>query len=98
MEKKTSTAVNITGRKPSHFFSSYFCDKLFGTKSNDTSLHGKYNFEEVRRWHMKVPGYDIFKLKNLFIPININDNHWACIVKYIVEKQVEYNDSKGIGT
>jgi Ulp1 family protease len=47
---------------------------------------------------MKVPGYDIFKLKNLFIPININDNHWACIVKYIVEKQVEYNDSKGIGT
>jgi Ulp1 family protease len=55
-------------------------------------------FEMVRKWHMKVPRQDNFKLKNLFIPTNIDDYHWTCIVIYVAEKRIEYFNSDGFGT
>ena len=47
-------------RRPSHFFGSYFIDKL-----RDEGYDG------VKRWSKKVPGKDIFALDKVFIPVNI---------------------------
>ncbi len=40
-KKDIKHCENNLRRKCSHFFSSYFCDYLFDTKSNDTSLRRK---------------------------------------------------------
>jgi hypothetical protein len=46
-----------------------------------------------RNPHKEVPGKEIFKLKNLFIPINTNNTHWTLVVIYFEEKRIKYYDS-----
>jgi Ulp1 family protease len=47
----------------------------------NAALCGRYNFEKISKWIKKVPGNNIFNLKNIYIIINIDDNHWACFGK-----------------
>jgi hypothetical protein len=42
-----------------------------------------------------LPGGGIFNLKKIFIPINEENQHWACIM--MKEKQIQYYDSLSIG-
>jgi Ulp1 family protease len=56
-----------------------------------------YNYENVSRRAKKLPGKDIFNLKNIFIPINKNNHHWTCIVIFMKEKRIQYYDSNTVG-
>ena len=63
------------GRKRSHTFNSYFMRRLFDKKSIDQNFRCAYNFANVATWSKKVPGENIFKMRYLFFPINIDDKH-----------------------
>ena len=83
---------NEPNRKRSHFFMSFFVTKLL-----DVGCTNGYTYKHVKHWSTKVPGKDIFNLKNIFFPININQSHWACAVIYMQEKRIQYYDSMGSG-
>ncbi len=78
------------GRRQLHFFNSFFVQTMFNLKNNDLNLRGRYNYENVRRWSKKVPGKDIFKLKYIFCPINLDNWHWTLAVIFMEEKKIQY--------
>jgi Ulp1 family protease len=71
------------GRRRSHFFNSFFVQKLSDEKNRNRKLRGIYNYENVKGWSVKVPGKDIFNLKYIFCPINLNNIHWTVAVIFI---------------
>ena len=83
------------GRKRSHFFNSFFVQTMFDEKNNNPKLCGKYNYKNVMREGSKVPGEDIFNLKYIVIPINIDNWHWTSAVIFMEEKKIQYFDSLG---
>ena len=83
------------GRKRSHFFNSFFVQNMLDEKSDNASLRGKYNYKMVERWSNKVPGGDLFNLKYIFIPINLDNTHWTSAVIFMEEKRIQYYDSMG---
>jgi sentrin-specific protease 1 len=84
------------GRRRSHFFNSFFVQNLFDLKNKDQKLRGIYNYEKVRRWSRMVPmPRDIFSLKYIFCPININNSHWTLAVIFMEAKKIQYYDSCG---
>lgn len=83
------------GRKRSHFFNSFFVQTMFDEKNNNPSLRGKYNYKNVKRWSKKVPGKDVFNLKYIICPINLDNMHWTSAVIYMEEKRIQYYDSLG---
>ena len=83
------------GRRRSHFYSSYFIQTLFDEKNNNMKKRGKYNHKNVKRWRNNVPGKDIFELKYIVCPINIDNIHWTCAVIFMEEKRIQYYDSCG---
>ena len=50
-------------------FNTFFMSKLFPENE-------RYDFEAVRRWTKNI---DIFSLKKIFIPINIDNRHWTLV-------------------
>ena len=62
-------------RRQLHFFNSFFMQMMFNEKNNSPQLRGRYNYKNVRCWSNKVPGKDIFNLKYMFCPINLDDMH-----------------------
>jgi sentrin-specific protease 1 len=78
--------ISLGKTRHSHYFSSFFVQKLYANQ-------GKYCFDEVKRWSKNVYGKDIFQLKHVFFPININNIHWAAVVAHIQERRLEYYDS-----
>jgi sentrin-specific protease 1 len=83
------------GRRRSHFFNSFFVQTMFDEKNNDPRLRGRYNYKNVRRWSKKVPGKDIFKLKYILCPINLDNMHWTSAVIFMEDKRIQYYDSMG---
>ncbi len=81
------------GRKRSHTFNSFFMRRLFDKKCLDQNLRGVYNFANVATWSKKVPGENIFKMRYLLFPININDKHWTLAVVFMKDKCIQYYDS-----
>lgn len=71
------------GRKRSHYFSSFFIQKLL---FND----GKYTFSNVKRWSKK---FDVFSMDKIFFPINISNTHWTLAVIFMTKKEIVYYDS-----
>jgi len=69
---------------------------LFDLKNNNLNLRGIYNYNHIRRWSRKVtmPG-DIFKLKYIFCPINLDDMHWTLAVIFMEAKRIQYYDLFG---
>jgi Ulp1 family protease len=70
----------------SGFLGSYFWQTLTHEKNNDMKVQGKQNYKNVSKWSKKLPEKDIFNLKKIFIPINIKNQHWTCIVIFMKEK------------
>jgi hypothetical protein len=83
------------GRKRSHFFNSFFVQTMFDEKNSNSSLRGRYNYKNVRRWSKKVPGKDIFNLKYIFCPINLDNMHWTSACIFMEQKKIQYYDSMG---
>lgn len=82
-ERDTKLCAESNGqRRPSHYFNSFFMSKLLE--------NGQYNYAFVRRWSKKV---DVFAMERVFIPINLNNTHWAMSVVYVQKKEVYYYDS-----
>ena len=58
--------------------------KLLDEKNDvNPNSQGKYNYGNVSRWGAKCHGKDIFKLKHIFVPFNIENVNWALVVIYI---------------
>ncbi len=68
---------------------------MFDLENNYLNLRGRYNYENVRCWSKKVPVKDIFKLKYMFCPINLDNLHWTLAVIFMAEKIIQYYDSYG---
>ncbi|KAL3799204.1 LOW QUALITY PROTEIN: hypothetical protein ACHAW5_007243 [Stephanodiscus triporus] len=83
------------GRRRSHFFNSFFVQTMFDEKNNDPKLRGRYNYKNVKRWSKKVPGKDIFNLKYILCPINLDNTHWTSAVIFMEDKRIQYYDSMG---
>ncbi|KAL7468672.1 hypothetical protein ACHAXS_010029 [Conticribra weissflogii] len=83
------------GRKRSHFFNSYFVQTMFDDKNVNPAKRGKYNYNNVKRWSKKVPGKDIFNLKYVVCPINLDNMHWTSAVMFMEERKIRYYDSMG---
>jgi Ulp1 family protease len=81
----------------SGFLSSFFWQSLTNEKNDNKTLQGTYNYGNVSRWARKLSGKDIFNLNNIFVPININNQHWTCIVIFMKEKWIQYYDSYTVG-
>ena len=83
------------GRKRSHFFNSFFVQTMFDEKNLNPNLRGKYNYKNVKRWGKKVPGKDVFNLRYIVCPINLDNMHWTSAVIFMELKKIQYFDSMG---
>ncbi|KAL9184884.1 hypothetical protein ACHAXT_002661 [Thalassiosira profunda] len=83
------------GRRRSHFYSSFFMQMLFDEKNNDTSKRGVYSYANVKKWSDNAPGGDIFALKYIVCPINLDNLHWTSAVIFMEQKRIQYYDSMG---
>jgi len=81
--------------KKSHFFNSFFLQEMFDEYNNDRTKRGKYNFNQVLSWSAKVPGKNIFNLKYIVCPYNIEQVHWAVAVIFMEDKHIQWYDSMG---
>jgi sentrin-specific protease 1 len=72
-----------SGRRRSHFFNTFFVERLLKTDN-------EYTYNNVKRWSKKI---DIFELDKIFFPINIDNSHWSLAVVYPQLKQIQYFDS-----
>lgn len=66
----------------SHYFHSSFMSQLF--------FENIYNYDNVKKWSKK---FDIFEKNKIYIPININNMHWAIAIIYMKKKEICYYDS-----
>lgn len=83
-ERDIQLCANDPSRKPSHYFNSFFISKILE--------FDVYTYKNVSRWTRK---FDIFALRRIYFPININNNHWTMIVLYMEQRQIHYYDSMG---
>ena len=77
--------------KKSHFFSSGFITRLLNLGIGGS---GKYDYPGVRRWSKK---FDVFSLKCIYFPINIDNTHWTMLVLNIEKKSIQFYDSMNGG-
>jgi sentrin-specific protease 1 len=68
---------------------------MFDENNNDVAVRGKYAYTNVESWSKKVPGEDVFNLKYIFCPINVDNMHWTLAVIFMEEKKIQYFDSMG---
>jgi hypothetical protein len=69
------------------FINSFFMFKLLHV--NDRP---QFCYKNVQRWIKK----DVLRtLDRLFVPININNTHWVCLVVYVQQKRLRFMDSMG---
>ncbi len=83
------------GRRWPHFFNSFFVQTIFDEKNRNRKLKGRHNYKNGKGWSKKVPGKDIFNLKYIFFPINLNSKHWTVAVIFMEAKRIRYYDSMG---
>ena len=76
-----------------HVFSSFFFPLLLQSHHSDPRIRGQYNFDRVRRWGNRAPSHNIFLLKTLLLPVNIDNLHWACVHVDFPNHTVTYLDS-----
>jgi hypothetical protein len=72
---------------PSNYQKSFFATTFFFAK---LLVQGIYTYPNVARWTREV---DVFSLKQLLFPININNNHWTQLTIYMELKEIHYYDS-----
>lgn len=100
-ERDNALCMAQPHRTPSHFFNTFFMDKLQGVSRKIVlDAEGrekiifdgpnKFSYENVTRWTRDV---DIFALENIYIPFNIEDWHWAIIIVFMASKKIIHFDS-----
>jgi Ulp1 family protease len=82
-ERDDSLCEQNENRRHSHFFNSFFAERLLATDRC-------YTYKNVKRWSKKL---DIFEMDKIFFPINIGNMHWTLAVVYPQKKRIEYFDS-----
>jgi sentrin-specific protease 1 len=83
--------------KRSHFFNTHFWKSLHDQYNPDLGVRDKYNYKNIKRWSKKIPGNNIFDLERVFVPINVENQHWVLGVIHIEKMIIEFLDSS-IGT
>lgn len=78
----TEKAGGENNRKSSHYFSSFFIDRLTADR--------QYNFNNIKRWTKK---FDVFSKDKIFMPVNLSQTHWTMIVVYVQKREIHYYDS-----
>ena len=68
---------------------------MFAEKNDDCSMRGIYNYEHVKFWSKNVPGKDIFNMKYIICPVNIDNLHWTVAVIFMEDKRIQWYDSFG---
>jgi Ulp1 family protease len=63
------------GRRRSHFFNSFFVQKLFNEKSNDPNLRGRFNCNNVKHWSAMVL-YSISSIYSVRLIVIIYIGRW----------------------
>lgn len=91
-ERDKRLCLGDADRQPSHFFNSFFFEKLFEPQGRD-----RYDYSCVKRWARKIKqtNGDIFKLDKMVIPVNVANSHWTLIVAFVKLKKFQYFDSMG---
>jgi hypothetical protein len=69
-------------RRPSHFFNSFFLEKLMGGPEG-------YSFAGVKRWPKKAKIEDVFDLDKIFFPVNLSQTHWCLAVVFMAKKRIQ---------
>ena len=88
-ERDTVLCKADPSRKPSHFFNSFFMERLLITNKG-------YCYKEIKRWSKT---FDLFTLDKVYFPVNIFNTHWTMVVLYMQRKEIRYYDSmNGKGT
>ena len=73
------------GRRRTCFLSSFFLEKMLTS--------GSYLYEYLRRSaERSIPGGNVFALRRLVVPININNCHWCLCVADIEGKHIQLYD------
>lgn len=90
LAERDKNICSSTGRKGSYFLNSFFMQNLFDEKNSDVEKRGKYNYDQVFRWS----GQNLFQMKYVFAPINLDNTHWTLAVIFMDEKRIQYYDSK----
>ena len=78
--------ADICDRHPTMRRSIFFTTYLISLLMND-------GYHRVRSWGRKVDSGNIFNLKKIFLPVNVDGCHWSLIVVYIIENKIVYYDS-----
>jgi Ulp1 family protease len=88
IKKRNTQSVRVWNRdyptlqkKNSLFLATFFIAKLLEG--------GRYNYPLVRRW---TKYSNIFDLDKIFVPINIDNSHWALVVVFMMFKEIHYYD------
>ena len=88
MNIRSHVQAKYEGTRPSFFVSTYFATKLLG--SDLTS----FNYDQIKKWTIRSPFCNLFdEYHRIFIPININMEHWTLVVINIFEQNIQYFDS-----
>ncbi len=78
------------------FFNTYLYQTLPQEKSENLNCCGTYSFKSVEDWIDNL--INDTNLRKLFIPINIDIEHWVLIVVDIIQRSIHYYDSCHAGT
>jgi Ulp1 family protease len=79
--------ANATPRQPSHYFGSTFITRLMNLGPGGSR---QYDYPGVRRWSKK---FDVFAMRRVYMPVNINDTHWTLLVVDMEQKSITFYDS-----
>jgi len=84
--------TTATKTRPCHCFPTFLVTMLL---QNDHGQAPNYSYDLVRRWSRHVPGKSLFLLDKIIFPINVNGNHWVCVMVSIPDRKIQYHDSLG---
>lgn len=68
------------------YLNSFFLTKLLEKRNGEMT----YTYENVKRW---TKNHNIFEMDKIYIPLNINNNHWVLIIVKMEMKEIYFYDS-----
>ena len=74
--------LSMSNYQKSYFATSFFFEQLLA--------QGIYTYANVVRWTRDI---DVFSMKYLLFPVNLNNAHWTQLTIYMESKEIHYYDS-----
>jgi Ulp1 family protease len=78
-----------TETRPCHCFLTFLITTLL------QSDNGQAAYNNVQNWSRHVPGKSLFLVDKIIFPINVNGNHWVCVLVSIHDRKIQYHDPLG---